>query len=257
MQLRRLALCFTLALALAHPALAFDPAAMSDAERAAFRAEIRTYLIENPEVLVEAITALDARNASAQLANDSALLSQNAPAIFDDGWSWAGGNPGGDVTLVEFVDYRCGYCKRAHAEVADLVQSDGNIRYVLKEFPILGEASLLASRFAIAVRTVGGADLYWQTHDSLMNFRGDITPDALDRLAVQLGLDVQLVRQAMDDPAVMAEITANHDLATVLDISGTPTFVLQVANGSQPETMVRGYLPPDQMQEAVAGIRTP
>ena len=256
MPLRPLVLCFTVALALAQPALAFDPAAMSDAERAAFRAEIRAYLIENPEVLVEAINELDARKAAAQIANDSAKVSQNHQAIFDDGRSWVGGNPDGDVTLVEFVDYRCSYCKRAHAEVADLVQSDGNIRFVLKEFPILGDQSLLASRFAIAVRAVGGADLYWQMHDGLMNFRGDITPETLDRVAVQLGLDAQVVRTAMDDPAVMAEIDANHSLAGVLDISGTPTFVLQAVNGTKPETMLRGYLPQDQMQAVVADIRT-
>ena len=257
MPLRHLALYVTLVFALAQPALAFDPAAMNDAERAAFRAEIRAYLIENPEVLVEAINELDARKAAAQLADDSAMVSQNSPAIFNDGRSWVGGNPDGDVALVEFVDYRCGYCKRAHAEVADLVQTDGNIRYVLKEFPILGDDSVLASRFAIAVRAVGGDELYWQMHKGLMNFRGDITQPALDRLAADLGLDPQVVRMAMDDPAVMAEIKANHDLAAILDISGTPTFVLQVANGTLPETMLRGYLPQDQMQAVVAEIRTP
>jgi protein-disulfide isomerase len=256
MLLRALALCFSLALTMAHPALAFDPAAMTEAERAAFRAEIRAYLIENPEVLVEAINELDARKAAAQAANDIDMVARNAQAIFDDGRSWIGGNVGGDVTLVEFVDYRCGYCKRAHAEVADLVQSDGAIRYVLKEFPILGEDSVLASRFAIAVRSVGGADVYWQMHDNLMNFRGDITQPALDRVALDLGLDPQVVRMAMDDPAVMAEIAANHELASALEISGTPTFVLQMAGGTQPETMLRGYLPQDQMQAVVAEIRS-
>ena len=242
--------------ALTPPALAFDAGAMTDAERADFRAEVRAYLLQNPEVLVEAIEVLDARKASAQALSDSDMVTENQSAIFADGRSWVGGNPQGDVTLVEFVDYRCGYCKRAHAEVTELVQTDGNIRFILKEFPILGPESVLASRFAIAVRAVAGPDIYWQLHDALMTFRGDITQAALDRLAQDLGLDPAQIATAMADPGVMAEIAANHALAEVLQISGTPTFVMQDANGRQPEILLRGYLPMADMQSMVAELRT-
>ncbi|MEH6776198.1 MAG: thioredoxin domain-containing protein, partial [Cereibacter changlensis] len=112
---------------------------MTDAERSAFRAEVRAYLVENPEVLIEAMTALEAKQQADQANNDLALLRDNAEEIFNDPASWAGGNLEGDITLVEFVDYRCGYCRKAHDEVAELVKSDGNIRFVLKEYPILGE----------------------------------------------------------------------------------------------------------------------
>ena len=143
-------------LMLSAPALAFDMEAMSDSERTAFRAEIRAYLLDNPEVIMEAVAALEEAQNQAQAQSDIALVQANAADIFDDGYSWVGGNPDGDITLVEFLDYRCGYCRRAHGEVAQLLESDGNIRLIVKELPILGEQSLLASRFAIAAKQVAG-----------------------------------------------------------------------------------------------------
>ena len=149
-----LALCMTL------PAKALDLTQMTDEERAIFREEVRAYLMDNPEVIMEAVAVLEAREAEAQAQADLSLVSDNAADIFDDGFSWVGGNPDGDITLVEFLDYRCGFCKRAHGEVAKLLESDGNIRLIVKEFPILGEQSLLASRFAVATKQVAGDDAY-------------------------------------------------------------------------------------------------
>ena len=147
----------TLALALlAVPASALDLEAMTEAEREAFRAEVRAYLLEHPEVLSEIADALEAKQAEEQIAADAAMIAANEADIFEDGWSFVGGNPEGGLTLVEFIDYRCGYCKKAHAEVAELVKSDGDIRYVVKEFPILGEQSVLTSRFAIATLKIVG-----------------------------------------------------------------------------------------------------
>ena len=221
---------------------------MTDAERSAFRAEVRAYLVENPEVLIEAMTALEAKQQADQANNDLTLLRDNAEEIFNDPASWAGGNLEGDITLVEFVDYRCGYCRKAHDEVAELVKSDGNIRFVLKEYPILGEESLIASRFAIAVRQLAGDEAYKQAHDTLIAFRGDINSETLGRLASDMGLDSAAVLARMDAPEVTAVIEANHALATKLDVSGTPTFVLD-------RTMVRGYVPLDGMRQIVEGQR--
>ncbi|WP_444668500.1 DsbA family protein [Cereibacter changlensis] len=221
---------------------------MTDAERTAFRAEVRAYLVENPEVLIEAMTALEAKQQADQANNDLALLRDNAEEIFNDPASWAGGNLEGDITLVEFVDYRCGYCRKAHDEVAELVKSDGNIRFVLKEYPILGEESLIASRFAIAVRQLAGDEAYKQAHDTLIAFRGDINTETLGRLASDMGLDSAAILARMDAPEVTAVIEANHALATKLDVSGTPTFVLD-------RTMVRGYVPLDGMRQIVEGQR--
>lgn len=236
-----------LALFLALPAVAQDTT-MTDAERAAFRAEVRAYLLENPEVLMEAIAVLEDRR-DAEAANaDLQMLAENHAAIFEDPASWSGGNPEGDVTVVEFVDYRCGYCRRAHDEVAQLVESDGNIRLVIKEFPILGEASEASSRFAIATLQVAGADAYKQVHDELIALRGEPSPDTLSRLATDLGLDAAAILVRMDAPEVTAVIADNRALADRMQINGTPTFVID-------NTMVRGYVPLDGMRQIVAGQR--
>lgn len=242
------ALGLVLLLGLAAPVAAFDLTAMTDAEQAAFGAEVRAYLLANPEVLIEAINTLEARQAAEQVSADGALVQAHLAAIFQDGVSWVGGNPDGDVTLVEFMDYRCGYCRKAFTEVEDLVKADGNIRFVLKEFPILGEQSDLASRFAVAVQQVAGADAYKAAHDALMGLRSDVTPEALQALAAHLGLDAPAVMARMASAEVTAVIEANHALANILQISGTPTFVVA-------DQMVRGYVPLAQMQEMIAAIR--
>ena len=157
-----------LAATLALPASAMDLTELTDAERAQFRAEVRSYLMDNPEVIMEAVELLQNREADAQAQADVSMVSDNADVIFDDGYSWVGGNPEGDITLVEFLDYRCGYCKRAHGEVAKLLETDGNIRLIVKELPILGDDSVLASRFAIATKQVAGGDAYRAMNDALM-----------------------------------------------------------------------------------------
>jgi protein-disulfide isomerase len=239
----------TLALALGL-ALAALPlrAEMTAAEREAFRAEVRAYLLENPEVLMEAIAVLEDRRNAEAAAEDLRLLAENHAAIFEDPASWSGGNPAGDITLVAFIDYRCGYCRRAHDDLARLIERDGNIRFVIKEFPILGEASLTSARFAIATLQVAGPAAYKQVHDALITLRGDPTPETLARLAADLGLDGPAIVARMAAPEVAAVIEANRRLADRLRINGTPTFVINT-------TMVRGYVPLDGMLQIVAGER--
>ncbi len=222
--------------------------AMTDAERTAFRAEVRAYLLENPDVLVEAMNVLQAREQAAAAEKEKLIVTDNHDAIFNDTASWVGGNPDGDVTVVEFLDYRCGYCRKAWQEVDELVKSDGNIRFVMKEFPILGEQSVISSRFAIAVLQLHGAEAYATTHDALIALRADATPESLERLAGDLGYDWGAVAARMDAPEVTSVIEANHALAQKLDISGTPTFVVD-------GTMVRGYLPLDGMRQIIADER--
>ena len=247
MPIRRLALAATLA-ATAHPAVALDLSAMSNEEREAFRAEVRAYLLENPEVLTEAISVLEQREEQRQVAADQALVQQNLDALLSDGHSWVGGNPNGNITVVEFMDYRCGYCRRAFQEVEDLVGRDGNIRFILKEFPILGEQSVLASQFAIAVQQLHGEDVYKDVHDALMLMQTDVSKETLTRLAESFALDPAPIIERMDAPEVTAIIDANHQLAQALNISGTPTFVM----GDQ---LVRGYVPLPAMEAIVADER--
>lgn len=243
--MKRLTTALALGLGLlGSPGMALDLDAMTPEERAAFRDEVRAYLLDNPEVIMEAVNLLEQRQATAQAQADFDLVAQNADEIFDDGFSFVGGNPDGDITVVEFMDYRCGYCKRAFSEVENLLAQDGNIRFVVKEFPILGEQSLLASRYAIATRMVAGDDAYKALHDALMTFNGDITLPALRRLADTFSLNSDAIEARMDDEAISDELRATRALAQKLQITGTPTFVVK-------DEMLRGYLPYDQLRALV------
>lgn len=246
--IRRLATAAAIAVGLALPAHALDLDNLSAAERATLHEEIRAYLLENPEVIMEAVSILEERQSEGQAQADATLVRENAEAIFDDGHSWVGGNPEGDVTLVEFMDYRCGYCRRAAGEVESLLEDDGNIRFIIKEFPILGEESLRASRFAIATRQVAGDEAYKSVHDALMSYDGSMNETGFTRLADSLGLDANAIVAEMDSDRVSEVIAANHALARQLEISGTPSFVM----GDQ---MLRGFVPQDAMQQVVDDIR--
>lgn len=231
------------------PAHAFDPAAMTDAEREAFGAEVRAYLLEHPEVLIEMSDALQAKQSAAQSAGDASMIAANAAQIFADANSYVGGNPDGSLTLVEFLDYRCAYCRKAHNDVAELVQSDGDIRFVVKELPILGDESVMASRFAIATLQVAGPDAYAKVNAGFYeSFRGDVTMDTLQAYADSLGLDSAPIFAAMTSAEVTKVIEDNHRLAQILQISGTPTFVL----GDQ---MMRGFVPLEEMRIVVSEVR--
>jgi protein-disulfide isomerase len=238
----------TLSLMVAVPSAAFDVSSMNEDEKAAFGEAVRDYLMENPTLLREWIDALQEQEAAEATALDAALVASNSAAIFDDGHSFVGGNPDGDLTLVEFLDSRCGYCKRAHPEVAELLASDGNIRIIIKEFPILGEESVAASRFAIAVKQIAGDEAYKLMGDTLMTHRGQFGREALSRLANTAGLDAEAIFVQMESEDVTDVIRKNHALAQELAISGTPTFIL----GDQ---MLRGYLPLDDMRSVVAQVR--
>jgi protein-disulfide isomerase len=149
---------------------------------------------------------------------------------------------------VEFTDYRCGYCRKAFAEIEELVKSDGNIRFIVKEYPILGDASLISARFAIAVLQLHGAEAYKRAHDALITLRGEPDDTSLAALAADLGLDAAPILARMGDAQVDAVIAANHALGDAMQITGTPTFVL----GDQ---LLRGYIPLQQMQQLVAQAR--
>ena len=241
---RQTAFAATALLALAAPA----SAEMTDAEREDFRAEVRAYLMEHPEVIIEAVQSLEAREAEAKAETDEKLVQVNSEDIFNDGHSWVGGNPDGDITLVEFMDYRCGYCRRAYEDVEKLIEEDGNIRFVLKEFPILGEASTLSSRFAIAAQQVAGEEAYKSVHDALMSYDGSYDDAGLTRLADSLGLDAAPILAAMYSDGVNEVLAENLALARRLQVNGTPTFIMD-------DQMLRGYVPFDGMTQIVAEMR--
>jgi protein-disulfide isomerase len=236
---------------------AVNPAAaqgmqMSDEERMAFRAEVRSYLLENPEVIFEAVAEFERRNAAAQADMDLTLVEINAEDIFADGYSWVGGNPDGDLTLVEFMDYRCSFCARAYPQMMDFVENDGNVRLVIKEFPILGPQSEVMSRFAVAVLHTGTSEQYEEAHGRLIGWEGEFTETSARLLADELGLDPEAVIAEMSAESVTQVLATNRELAQRLQISGTPTFVIGTVEGGE---MLRGFLPADEMRQRARNRR--
>lgn len=230
------------------PATAQGITDMTDAERQAFRAEVRQYLLENPEVLMEAIAILEERQAGEAAARDLQLVARYAEDLFETGQDLVEGNPDGDITIVEFMDYRCSFCRRAAPEVTALLEADGNIRLVVKELPILGAQSTMASRFALSTRYVVDEEAYGVMHEALMTMRADVSEASLVRLADDLGFDGAAILAGMDDPRIDAVIEANYALAQAMQISGTPTFVM----GRQ---LIRGFMPQDAMADLIAEER--
>lgn len=224
---------------------AYDFRAMTPAQQEAFGEAVRAYLLENPEIIMEAVAVLEERQAAQQANADLELVAENAEALFNDGYSWVGGNPDGDFTIVEFIDYRCGYCRKAHPEVLELLENDGNIRLIVKEFPILGEASMISSRFAIATQIVAGDEAYEAVHNALVALEGNPGAGPLRRLAGTLGLDAGAIMAEMDSDEVTRRIEKTRALAMAMQINGTPSFVF----GDQ---MVRGYAPLAAMEQIVA-----
>ena len=210
----------------ATPAMSFDIQSMSDTEKAAFGEAVREYLMANPEVLIESINVLEERRAADSAQNDQTLVAANRDAIFDDGHSWIGGNPDGDLTIVEFIDYRCGVCRRFNDEVHKVVEEDGNIRLIVKEFPILGQDSEASARFAVAVKQIAGDDAYRKAHDELIALRSSASIEALTGVAEKIGVDADEVINTMNTEDVTAVLRENHQLAERMAIQGTPTFVI-------------------------------
>jgi len=226
---------------------------MGDADRAALRAEIRSYLMENPEVIFEAVAEYERRTMAQQVDMDATLVEINAEDIYADNHSWVGGNPEGDITLVEFMDYRCSFCRRAFPHMMDFAGEDGNVRLVIKELPILGPQSEVMSRFAVSVLQLGTSDQYFAAHERLMEWEGDTTDSALGALAVELGLEAEAVLTQMRSSEVTEVLAENRALAQRLQISGTPSFVIGMPDG--PGELLRGFLPAPELHSVAAQLR--
>lgn len=212
-------------------------------DRETFGKAVREYLLENPEVIYEAIQILEQRRRVAEAAAEIDLVRANADALRNDGYSHVAGNPQGAITIVEFFDYRCGYCKRAHPDIKTLVRTNPDIRLVRKEFPILGPESVAAARAAMAALRQGGK-VYEDFSDRMMSFGGALTDQVIDRLAERSGVDVARMREDMQRPEIEAALAKTKQLAQALRIGGTPTFVIG-------DKIVRGFVPLDEMTRVV------
>ena len=236
-------------LAFSSISIAMDINNLTNADRKVLQKEIRRYILENPDIIFEAADIVRKREAALEVQEDEELIQSNFNEIFYDNYSYVGGNPDGDITIVEFVDYKCGYCRKAAELVRELIAKDDNIRFVVKEFPILGEASLVSSKFAIAVKNIGGPEKYKVVHDILLALAAEPTEIYLRRIAKELELNPEELFEAMQSDLVAQEIDQTGELAQKLQISGTPTFIL----GDQ---FLRGFVPLEILSKAIQSERT-
>ena len=222
-----------------------QPAQFDDKAKAEIERIVHDYLVGNPEVLVKAFEELERRHDDAKLAQTRSALAEHAQALFSDPGDYVAGNPEGDVTIVEFFDYRCGYCKRSFEPLMDFVKKDGNVRLVLKEFPILGPASLEAAKAAMAAKKQGR---YMEMHSGLYAHKGDLDAEAIDAIAKKAGVDVARMRKDMEDQAFADQVSRTYRLAEALGIEGTPAFV---AGG----TVYPGMADADRLAQMAAHAR--
>jgi len=205
---------------------------------------VRNYLLEHPEVIFEAAQRMQDKENDQRIAKIKDGAKVHATALFKEADPIIAGNPKGDITIVEFFDYRCPYCHKVIADLTDLLKQDGNIRLVFKEFPILSPESALAARAAIASASQGK---YWEFHTAMMKAE-DLNQELLFKIAKDIGLDVERLKKDMNDPKVSKRLKETDDLARALGIDATPTFFV----GDEPLTGAKTL---KELKEAVAAAR--
>ncbi len=221
------------------------PKAASPVPPDEFEQRVEAYILNNPEIIFEAVERLQARSRDAEASDAEAALKARADEVFHDSANPVGGNPDGDVTLVEFFDYNCPYCRTVAPVVNDAVASDPQLRIVYKEFPILGPNSQFAAKAALAAHRQGR---YLNFHEALMEADGAANEGSVLRIAAKVGLDVDRLRTDMEDPAIQAALSRNFELAQALRINGTPGFVVG-------EQIRRGATDLSTLQEIVRQVR--
>lgn len=220
---------------------------LSPSQADAVRQIVREYLINNPEVILEAIEALKRREEASTEAKVQRVIQERRDELLNDPDSPVGGNPQGDVTLVEFFDYRCPYCKRVHPSIQALLREDRNLRFVYKEWPILGAESVFAARAALAARAQGK---YHAFHGALMEARSALTESAVLAAAKSTGLDVDQLKRDItgQKESIDGSLARTSDLAAALDIRGTPAFVVG-------DLVIRGAIGIEDLRKVIADVR--
>ncbi len=216
-------------------------------EKAEIEQVVRDYLLKNPEIIAQAIGELQRREEVAALERQRAAMKAMAKDLGSSPLDPVIGNPDGDVTVVEFFDYRCGYCKRVFEDALALIKEDGNVRYVLKEYPVLGEQSIYAARASMAV-WLHQRDKYFDFHSAMLSSRGALSNAKVMELAQQSGVNTGALAVQMQDGDIDKALTTTRAQADALLITGTPSFVIG-------EALVPGAIPLPMMRKLVAVAR--
>jgi len=225
---------------------AADAAPLTDAQKKEVESIVRELLTKKePEIIIKAAQLIQEKGEANAAAKGQEAVSKNKDKIFNDANAPVTGNPKGDITIVEFFDYSCGYCKMAQEHVSKLLAEDKNIRFVYKELPILGPKSQLAAQAALASVAQGK---YTKFHEALMGAKEALSEESIMTIAKATGLDTDKLKKDMGNEKIQAMIKDNVELAGEIGAHGTPTFVIG-------EKVYGGAVPYEQMKEAVATAR--
>jgi protein-disulfide isomerase len=239
------ALALACAILAALPLRPITAAEIPPEQRQAIEAIVHDYLMQNPDVLIEALRSAEEKANRDADAKAAVVLKDRRHEVFDDPTSPIGGNPQGDVTIVEFFDYRCPYCKQVQPALQQLLNQDGKLRFVYKEMPVLGAPSVIAAHAALAARLQGKYEVF---HAAMMATKGQITEEVVYKVAGSVGLDVERLKHDMTAPEIDRAVQANLALAKALDIHGTPGFIIG-------EHIVPGAIDLDALKGLVADAR--
>jgi protein-disulfide isomerase len=239
----------TLLLAFAAFSVFAPPAGAADtltpAQKEAVERVVHDYILAHPEVMVEAIRAAQAKAKEKKEESAKHAIIERRTELLSDASAPVAGNPEGDVTIVEFFDYRCPYCKQVEPHLAALLKEDPKLRIVYKEFPVLGPESVFASRMALAARKQGKYAIF---HDAMMTAKGNVTEETVLSVARSVGIDVARAKTDMTAPDIQEIIKRNYALADALDIQGTPAFIVG-------DTLVPGATDLDSLRRLIAEAR--
>lgn len=244
--MKKLLTLAAIALLLTPPVMAAEEG-FTDAQKAEIETIVRQFLVEKePDTVMKAIEVLKQRDQQQQLNITKDAIAKNKDKIYNDPNSPVLGNPDGDVTIVEFYDYSCGYCKMAQPFVEEILKTDKNVRFIAKEFPILGEGSLLASRAAIASIKQKKFEKF---HNTLMNFHGTINESSIMDAAQRAGIDTAKLKRDMNDKSVDDIINTNRKLGNDLGVRGTPMFFIG-------DNVSPGAIDVNTMKQMIANARS-
>ena len=245
----RLLVSALFALALIGAPVATSAQSFTDTQRSDIEAIVKNYLISHPEVLEEAMNELSKRQAADEAAKHEASVAKNADEIFNSPRGVVLGNKDGDVTFVEFFDYNCGYCKRAMADMLDLMKNDSKLKVVLKEFPVLSEGSVEAAKVAVAVRMQDPTGKkYLDFHQKLLGGRGAADKARALAVAKEVGLDMARLEKDLASAEVRNTLEENFKLAEAMGMNGTPSYVIG-------EDVVVGAVGLDALRGKIASAR--
>ena len=217
----------------------------ADLDEARVKELVYEAIRENPQIIMEAVEILQRQDAEAQAQAQATVLRDQRQLLEQDPNAPVLGNPDGDVTVIEFFDYNCPYCRRAMPEVLALLEADPNVRLVYREWPILGDGSVFATKAALASRLQGKYEAF---HWALMGMNGRAEEASVLRIAQEVGLDIERLQSDMERPEIAEHIATSMRLTQSLGFSGTPSFVIG-------DNLVPGFVESDKLTELVDNVR--